>query len=242
MSETEVKTAWHRHWVMGDSLEDTASPMGKWLRHQRIQLLKEMLKPLNKSMKAIDMGCGNGSTLSVLRSSGFSNSIGIEYIEDGLHHAEKRGFTIGRDIFLGDAKATSYPDRSFSLVFSEGLWEHFEDPSPFIDEFCRISKEYVLVIQPNHFSIVGGMMKNLWELLNSEKGGVKEYSYHLEFFTGYLRAKGFILIDQKATIIKLVLHRIIVRFVKTIMISVPMLHAKKGLPITSFTITFHKSK
>jgi tRNA A22 N-methylase len=36
------------------------------------------------------------------------------------------------------------------LVFSEGLLEHFKDMQPIVDEMCRISKKYVLVLQPNH--------------------------------------------------------------------------------------------
>jgi len=200
LTEREVKTAWERHWEMGGSLEAAASPLGRNLRKQRLALLVQLLSKLDKTLSAIDMGCGNGSTLSVLRSVGFSDSIGIEYTEMGIEAAEHNGFKRGLDIFQMDAKATSFPDRHFGLVFSEGLWEHFSDPTPFMDEFIRIADKYIMVIQPNHFSLVGYLMKVGWELLNSEKGGVKEYSFKLEYFTKYLKERGFNLIEIRSTL------------------------------------------
>ena len=184
---------------MGDSLEENASHMGKWLRKQRIQIMREMLRMLPPDLKTIDMGCGNGSTLMILRER-MKNSVGIEYTDEGLRRAKVNGFRVGVDVFKMDAKETSYSDREFGLVFSEGLWEHFEDPTPFMDEFIRIADRYIMVIQPNHFSPVGYAMKVGWELLNSEKGGVKEYSFRLEYFEKYLQERGFNLVLKRGTL------------------------------------------
>ena len=201
MSEKQVKDAWNRHWEMGDSLEDNASPVGKWLRKQRLQIMREMLAPLDKSLKAIDLGCGNGSTLKVLRECGFRDSIGLEYTVKGLEAAERlNGFRVGVDVFRGDAGHTDYPDKHFGLVYSEGLWEHFENPEPYMDEFIRVSNRYIMVIQPNHYSLVGYALKIGWDLLESEKGGVKEYSFRMEFFIDYLRDHGFKLIASQHTL------------------------------------------
>ena len=184
---------------MGGSLEAAASSFGRNLRKQRLHIMQSMLSQLNTNMSVIDMGCGNGSTLKVIRDAGFNKSIGIEYIEKGIIHAEENGFKRNIDVFKMDAKNTTYPDRAFDIVFSEGLWEHFEDPTPFIREFARISKSYIMVIQPNHFSVVGFIMKVGWELLNSKKGGVKEYSFRLEYFEQKLKELNFKLVQQKTT-------------------------------------------
>jgi SAM-dependent methyltransferase len=199
MSENEVKARWDRHWEMGASLEENASWIGKRLRHQRLKIMREMLSPLPKSLRAIDMGCGNGSTLRVIRESGFRDSVGIEYTELGLRAAQENGFVLNRDVFQMDAKKTTYPDRFFGLNFSEGLVEHFIDPKPFLDEQVRITDKYILLIQPDHFSIAGYALKILWDLLASEKGGVKEYSYRMQFFIDYFKGKGFRLVDKRGT-------------------------------------------
>lgn len=200
MSESQVKSAWERHWDMGGSLEDAASPLGRNLRKQRLKIMLQMLLNIRKKVyTAIDMGCGNGSTLQVLRYAGLDASVGIEYTDKGIQAAEHNGFKRDVDIYQMDAKKTSFDDRQFDLVFSEGLWEHFEDPTPFMDEFIRISNRYIMVIQPNHFSPVGYLMKMGWEILNSEKGGVKEYSFRLEYFTEYLRKRNFKLIEIRST-------------------------------------------
>lgn len=199
MTEKQVKEAWDRHWKMGGSLEDNASWIGKRLRRQRLKIIREMLALLPKGLKAIDMGCGNGSTLGVLRECGFRDSIGIEYTNLGLQAAQRNGYVIGKDVFQMDAKKTPYPDRHFGLNFSEGLAEHFEDPTPFLDEQARITDKYVLLIQPDHFSVVGYVLKILWDLLASEKGGVKEYSYKMQYFINYFKTRGFKLIDKRGT-------------------------------------------
>ena len=199
MSERQVREAWERHWDMGGSLEENASWIGKRLRHQRLKIMREMLKPLDKELSAIDMGCGNGSTLRVLREAGFKNSVGIEYTDKGLRAAEHNGFKVGSDVFQMDAKKTPYPDRFFGLNFSEGLAEHFEDPTPFLDEQMRITDKYILLIQPDHFSVAGYLLKLLWDLFASEKGGVKEYSYRMQYFIDYFKAHGFRLVEKRGT-------------------------------------------
>jgi len=200
MSDKEVKVAWDRHWEMGGSLEENASWFGRRVRRQRLQIMRELLALLPKDMLVVDMGSGNGSTLNIIREVGFKNSIGIEYTEKGIEASkEVYGFERDKDVILGDAGNTPFPNRHFGLVFSEGLWEHFKNPEPYMDEFIRIADKYIMVIQPNHFSPMGMLMKVGWELLNSKKGGVKEYSFRIEYFTKYLRQRGFELVHLRPT-------------------------------------------
>ena len=199
MSEIEVKRLWEEHWSKGEPIEDTASFIGKRLRKRRLQLTLDMLKPLDKSMNVIDMGCGGGRTLAILRQAGFKDSIGIDYSQNALDNCEKHGYKIGKDVFHIDAKSTPYPDRYFGLGYSEGLWEHFKHPEPFIDEQIRISDKYLMILQPDHFSFFGHLLKLGWDLFASKAGGVNEYSFRLEYFIKYLDQRGFKLIDKRAT-------------------------------------------
>ena len=81
MSEKEVKENWKQHWTTDSSIEDSATWVGKRLRKKRLEITKGMLRPLDKLLPVIDMGCGGGRTLAVLRNAGFQNSIGIDYVE-----------------------------------------------------------------------------------------------------------------------------------------------------------------
>ena len=43
------------------------------------------------------------------------------------------------EAFLGDCRDTKLEDNSYDLIFSAGLMEHFEDESPLLKEWKRIS-------------------------------------------------------------------------------------------------------
>jgi len=199
MTEREVKENWKRHWTKGASLEENATWVGARLRKQRLIITQKMLEPIDKTLKTIDLGCGGGRTLAVLRDCGFKDSIGIDYVIESLERCEQKGFVINKDVFLVDAKQTPYENREFGLVFSEGLWEHFKQPEPFIKEAARIADKYIMIIQPDHFTFVGFLMKIGWIIFSRNKGGVKEYSFRLEYFEDELKKYGFKLIDKGRT-------------------------------------------
>lgn len=189
--EEEVKELWQKHWDITASIEDVATIYGKYLRKKRLQILRKVLLRLDQNYSVIDMGCGSGMTLKVIRETGYKNSIGIDYIEESLLHCQRLGFEKGKDVLLMDAKATTFPDRQFDIVFTEGLWEHFVDPTELMAEAARIASKYILIIQPNHFSLAGRLLKIGWEIFSSSRGGVKEFSFRLSYFKDELKKLGF---------------------------------------------------
>ena len=198
MTNEISKRAWKDEWDIAENIEATASPIGKFLRRQRLRHVKHILETFNKDITLIDMGCGAGSTLKVLRNLGFKNSIGIDYIAQALIRCEALGFKIGTDVFNMDAVATTYEDKHFDMVFEEGLWEHFEDPEPFVIEAARIAKTWMLIIQPNHFTPLGSLLHRAWILFGG--GGVFEYSFHMNYFIKILNKEGFEMVDRRRDI------------------------------------------
>jgi len=71
-----------------------------------------------------------------------------------------------------------FPDNSFDLVFSDGLLEHFKDFSTIAKEFCRISKKWILLFQPNQTSFFG-ILKRFGEKF-IRVSWEKEYLYKKE--------------------------------------------------------------
>lgn len=199
--DRKVKEKWINYWKKQKSIEGEASFLGKRLRIARFNILKKMLNPLDQSLSVIDIGCGGGSTLSIFKELGFKKLTGIDFSKESINHCERLGFIPQKNVFQMDANHTSFPDQSFDIVFSEGLWEHFQDPRPFMLETIRLSKKYIIVIQPNHFSIFGKLMQLGWELFSRNTGSVKEYTFPLSYFKSFLKMYGFDLIQSKSTIL-----------------------------------------
>lgn len=152
---------------------------GQKLHKEQKNAIKKILTLINlqKSAKILDIGCGSGRTLEWFREFGFKKSIGIDNSINSIKLCKKLCFRINKDVFIMDARKTDFKKNSFDLVFADGLLEHFKDFSPFVREMSRISKKYILITQPNHFSVYGKMLTILNRHCN-----VQEYSYKVDDF------------------------------------------------------------
>ncbi|MFZ3077753.1 MAG: class I SAM-dependent methyltransferase [Candidatus Aenigmatarchaeota archaeon] len=140
---------------------------------------------LPKTAKVLDFGCGSGRTLRMFRNLGFNNSIGVDVSPNSMKLCEKNDFIVGKDVFLTKEEGTSFNDNSFDLVFADGVLEHFEDFSPIVKEICRLSKKYILITQPNHFSLYGRILRK------TEHKPVFEYTYRISDFEEAFAENGF---------------------------------------------------
>jgi len=170
---------------------------GRRLKKEERKVLKKILEEIKlpKEAKVIDVGCGSGFTLSFFREFGYKNSIGIDNSKNSLKVCEKFfNFKKGKDIFFMNARNIKFPDNSFDLVFSDGLLEHFEDFTDIAKEFCRISKSWILLFQPNQTSFFGkirrfeeNFIRVSWE---------KEYLYKKENYVKVFYKFGFKLVNS----------------------------------------------
>ena len=175
--------------------------LGVWAYKSHRNVLNGVLDELNfnKDISLLDVGCGKCSTTIFFKEKGFVNIIGIDLADSGLKMCECQGLKIGRDVFKIDATDTPYDDQSFDLVFGEGILEHYKDFMPFVREMCRIANDYIIIIQPNHYSIYGRIMKIGWLLLQRKSGGVQELTYKLSQFHEAFGSLGFYLDRVKFT-------------------------------------------
>ena len=193
-----VKQLWQEHWHNKSTLEDSSSPLGNFLRQRRLHIVQNILKKINTSYSILDMGCGGGTTLTTIKGAGYENVTGIDFSSKSILHCKSLGL---KNVHIMDARNTKFPNNSFDIVFSEGLWEHFEDPRPYMAEAARLAKKYIIVVQPDHFSFFGRLMHIGWNFLSKKKGGVYEYSFLLSYFKDFLKLYGFELITSKSTIL-----------------------------------------
>lgn len=98
--------------------------------------------------KILDVGCGEGFTLSMLKKKCIGKNIkGIDYSVDAIN--------IGKNLFpdidlcVGNIYKLPYKSNSFDLVMCLEVLEHLENPDKALEEIIRISKKYCLFSVPN---------------------------------------------------------------------------------------------
>jgi SAM-dependent methyltransferase len=198
------KKNWDDIWSTSNKL----NWFGRRLRVAQVKTIKKILKEINlpHSAKILDMGCGSGRSLSDLRNLGYKNSFGIDTSLESIELCGRNGFLRDKDVFLMDGANTSFDDSEFDMVFSVGLLEHFEDFTPFVKEMTRISNRYVLLLQPNHFSLYRRIIDAVSGTPVDEYTcyGVKEYVGKFEKFdwklvhrVGYNLNEQFALLFEK---------------------------------------------
>ncbi len=173
---------WEEEWVEFKGLNF----FGKRLAKAQKKAIQKVFNKINlqKSAKIIDVGCGSGKLLHFMKSLGYKNSIGVDVSKSALKLCKNFNLIEGKDVFFADI-TKGFGRGGFDLVFSDGMLEHFEDIGPFIREMSKISKKYVLILQPNHFS--------LWNKIIRKTVGeaVKEYTYSVSDFEKAFGKYGF---------------------------------------------------
>jgi SAM-dependent methyltransferase len=182
----QISSTWAQYWKHYHGV----TAIGAWSQRlslaEALQLLSREHIP--KTSMVIDIGCGEGRTLLAFQALGYKKSVGIDNSKEALRICQKNGLRMNTDIFLADAEHIKYKDKLFDVVFSEGLVEHFTDPMPVIHEIARLSRRYILLIQPNHYSLYGRFIAVVGHML---RNNVREYPYPLSFFKSTFRQLNF---------------------------------------------------
>ncbi|MGL4631110.1 MAG: class I SAM-dependent methyltransferase [Leadbetterella sp.] len=96
----------------------------KSLHRKVLEQLKQFAIP--KSASILDIGCGTGGMLEILKSNGFTDSKGFDYSVDAVEFSQKRGLNVHLDSILDLDK--SYTLQSFDVVVcNDVLYQFSED-------------------------------------------------------------------------------------------------------------------
>jgi len=109
-----------------------------------------------KNAKILDLGCGTGKLASFWKENNH-NIIGVDISDKALSITKKFGID---SIKADGIKKLPFKDNTFDLVYSDGLLEHFKNPTPIIEEKFRVSKNYIFTIVPGF-----GISKKLIDLI-----------------------------------------------------------------------------
>ena len=106
----------------------------------KIDMLREFV-PFTPSTTLLDVGCGNGFFTYY-----FDQMVTVEGIDSSHKMLEMNPVA---NTHLMDASDMSFADDSFDIVFCHALLHHVEDLRAVVREMRRVSRRYVIILEPN---------------------------------------------------------------------------------------------
>lgn len=181
----KVDTKWLKRWQKGGS-SDRQTIIGRFMTREKKRAINHILNQIDTT-SILETGCGMGHTTEVFRSRNLSY-LAIDISGEAVNVCQKKGLNV-RKSNIKEVKET------YDLVFSDGMLEHFLNFPSYASHMARISRRYVLLIQPNYNSITGQTLAWLANIFRSYEN-VYEYNYRLEDFIDVFNENGFFLIQN----------------------------------------------
>ncbi|MCK4236488.1 MAG: class I SAM-dependent methyltransferase [Candidatus Krumholzibacteria bacterium] len=147
MSERRSKKEhWDRFWERSDHIEEVYSNEGRVTKH-----ITAVVQPEGK--RVLEVGAGSGRDGILLAHRG-AFVVSLDYSLSSLSVVssqidEKDSLVL----CCGDAFALPFEDKTFDIVFHQGLLEHFRNPDDMIAEHARVLRPggYLLVDVPQRY-------------------------------------------------------------------------------------------
>lgn len=116
-----------------------------------ILFIKKYLKS-NESL-FLDVGCGSGIVLRLLKSQGYENGYGAEISKLFIKEAKSRGLS---NVYHYDGTNLPFNDQKFDLIGSFNVLEHTSEPETFIkNQISKLKFKGILIVAcPNFLSIL----------------------------------------------------------------------------------------
>lgn len=122
----------------------------------------------------LDVGCGNGLITYYLKKDYGCNPIGIDINSYLLSQ------NIYSSVIKGDSLYLPFHDCEFECVIEANLLHHVVNPLHVVAEMKRVSKRYIIIIEPNIFNPLMFMFSLL---VKAERGGFKSSITNLEKYS-----------------------------------------------------------
>jgi len=180
-SKTLYET-WDKRWE-GSEEEERLTFIGKIMFKAKEKVLATAINDITNA-NVIEVGCGLGHTMEVYKKNGL-NCVGIDVSSHAVSVCRNKGLNVTQ------RKLEDITEK-YDLVSSDGMLEHFLNFEPYAQQLMNISKDYILLIQPNHDSFWGKTLAYLAELLRGREN-VFEYNYRIKDFITVFQNNGFMI-------------------------------------------------
>ena len=118
-----------------------------------------MYLPVKYNGKLLDLGCGNGKRLELMRDLGWLVE-GIDFDENAVRSAQRKGL----QVHCGTLHEIHYPEDHFDAIMMSHVFEHIYEPIELLRECYRILKPngYLVIVTPNNESLSHRVFKRNW--------------------------------------------------------------------------------
>ncbi|GIW61692.1 MAG: hypothetical protein KatS3mg089_0544 [Patescibacteria group bacterium] len=150
-----------------------------YLKHKSNSFLqRKLLENFNKALleevralqpySILDVGCGEGFTLEILRKAGIGKKLeGVDYLDRAIKLGKKEHPRLV--LKQGTIYDLKYKDETFDVVICTEVLEHLDNPEKGLEELVRVTKKYCVLSVPNEpLFMLGNFLrgKNLTRLGN----------------------------------------------------------------------------
>ena len=156
-----------------------------------LELLRSFLSP---SATILDIGCGSGRLVKLLKRQGFTRIFGIDIALSALKSSEVEKLNL---TLASAEEGLPFASESFDVIFFLDVIEHLRQPFEALQEIYRVLKPdgVLLLTTPNAGSILRPLLGKRWYALRDET--------HLLYFDSfsllYLLSKTDFLTEEKFT-------------------------------------------
>jgi ubiquinone/menaquinone biosynthesis C-methylase UbiE len=191
MADNTFDEVQKEYWTKNTNLRPYDHPVVKLFARQRVNFIKKIMngwQPIN----ALDVGCGDGF--------GMTNMDNLVQLIHGCDISPAMlAANPAKDELLSCANAyyLPYENSNFDLVYCWELLHHIENPLAVVKEMTRVSKECVILCEPNSLNpamyifgltskVERGLLKftpNYTKKLLKMAGLKKIKQYHVSLFT-----------------------------------------------------------
>jgi len=156
-----------KFWNKGKKRRHPTHPVIRTLVGNRISFIRKYIG-LNGNIRILDVGCGNGYyTYHFDRITPYA--IGVDYSPSML------AINPCKNKNLGDVYKLPFKNDSFDIVFESALLHHLSDVDRAVKEMKRVSKKYIILIEPNRTN----PLMFLFALIRKEEKEARKFSLRL---------------------------------------------------------------
>jgi SAM-dependent methyltransferase len=131
------------------------------IRERAAFSLGPLLHPWRRDGALLDVGCGAGMYLDLMRALGWSRTVGVDVSPRAVRQARD---VLGLEAYAGDLRAVRLPGAAFDVVSLSHTLEHVDDPVAVLAEIRRVVRPggRVVIEVPNVRSLTARILRGHW--------------------------------------------------------------------------------
>lgn len=131
----------------------------------------------DKEISILDLGCGDGLLLSLLKDKGIIGK-GLDISDEAVAKTKNKGFEASVFDF---SDRLPFADRTFDVVVSLDVLEHLYNPESLLREANRVSKDSVIIGVPN-FNSLPARIQVFFGMVPENNRSKKGHIYWFNYF------------------------------------------------------------